>query len=561
MIGNIQNTNISNSVVYGNSEKNTNFFLAQKTVKDIFETRIKDEDKKDRKVGLIIAGSALLATAVTLLVTKRLPKNTSKRIENLAQTIEERVNKRIKKGKTGFLTSFYKYTLQKLTKFGEKANSINNVSSYKDLIFKRIMLKTKLTRRIHEKITRVFEKLARTTVNRKYTKSTNKFSQLFTSFDEINKKILSQDPNKMIKIGDVEKTASEWVKELEKYKNNVNSLLKDGFGKKATNVRYLKMKRANDGLDEKVYEVGKDGIKKLKKLKSSKLNQSFVAEEFLAADKIALNKEVSNLRNAISYTVMDNYKASRKILDDMSMIVNPKDMEANKLIRELKSNLSAYKKIAPNDDKVLATINSEISLKLKQLSQILKNSQYNEQAVNQILSSIGELEKLMSRNSKSGMQKILHIYEGLLPEQEYTKLLGKANSAVKTLDKAINTENDKFFDKLRDLKLGSGPTDVLSVIGAIGGVGIGLTRADNSEERKSAMLKYGIPVIGGVATSLFLTVSLVSAFKALAISSISSFIVGDLGVKIDKSRKLHNKKVEDNKHANAVKAEINARTA
>ena len=71
------------------------------------------------------------------------------------------------------------------------------------------MLKTKLTRRIHEKITRVFEKLARTTVNRKYTKSTNKFSQLFTNFDEINKKILSQDPNKMIKIGDIEKTASE----------------------------------------------------------------------------------------------------------------------------------------------------------------------------------------------------------------------------------------------------------------------------------------------------------------------------------------------------------------
>ena len=556
MIGSVQNITFGN--IPAETKKNNNFFLDATTAKDIFEKKIKDDDKKGRKVGIIIAGSAILAAAAMLVVTRRLPKGTAKRVQDLIQRLEERVSKRTAQGKTGIITNFYKYSLQKLAKFGERAKSINNISSYKDLLFKKLMSKTKLTRKIHAKTTSFFERLARRTVKRKYAKSTGKFTQLFESFDDVNKKIAAQ--NRLVKIGNVEKTGAQWAEEIKKHQKDLNKVLKENFGQDALNKRYLKMKRANDGLDKKVYETGKDGINKLKKLQGSKLNQTFIAEEFLAPEKIALNKETGRLRNAVSYTVSDNYKNSKEILNNIYMVVDPKDAEANKIIKSLRSKLSAYKKIPPEQKTVLSAVNNEISNDLNKLSEILKKSNYNKDAIGEIQSSIKELNDLMSKTPEGSLQKILEIYKGILPEKEYTKLLGKSNNAVKTLDKAINTENDKFFDKLRDLNLGSGPTDALSLVGAVGGVGLGLTKADNNDERKSAMLKYGIPVIGGVATSLLLTVSLVSAFKALAISSISSLVVGDIGVKLDKYRKRHHKKVEDDKHAKAVKAEIEAKT-
>ena len=113
-------------------------------------------------------------------------------------------------------------------------------------------------------------------------------------------------------------------------------------------------------------------------------------------------------------------------------------------------------------------------------------------------------------------------------------------SSVSSLDKAINTESNLFFDKLRDMSLGSAPTDILSVLGSVGGVGLGLSMADNKEQRTSALLKFGIPVIGSIGTTVALTVGLVSGIKAMMIGLASGAVINRVGTAVDNKRKEKN---------------------
>lgn len=160
---------------------------------------------------------------------------------------------------------------------------------------------------------------------------------------------------------------------------------------------------------------------------------------------------------------------------------------------------------------------------------------------------------------KNEIDTLKSIYKEHLSEKDYRKIEKQIKVFEKSLDKAINTENNLFFDKLRDLKLGSAPTDILTVLGSVVGTGIGLLVAKDKDERISAGLKYGIPVIGGLTTSLALTVSLVSGLKSLGIGFASSLLIGIVGDKIDKQRKEFNKLQIDIKHAENIKSEIEAK--
>ena len=90
---------------------------------------------------------------------------------------------------------------------------------------------------------------------------------------------------------------------------------------------------------------------------------------------------------------------------------------------------------------------------------------------------------------------------------------------------------------MRDLEIGSAPTDVVSIASSIAAVGIGLSKADSKDERISAALNYGIPAIGAVAVSSICTLSLVAAGPSLAIGLVSGLIINKIGSFADKIRK------------------------
>ena len=154
-----------------------------------------------------------------------------------------------------------------------------------------------------------------------------------------------------------------------------------------------------------------------------------------------------------------------------------------------------------------------------------------------ITTYVSEVENIISKSSKGELQEILSAYKGLLPRDEYLKLKSHVNSAVKSLDKSIDIETVQYFDKARDLKLGSAPTDVLSIIFTAGAVGYYLNKAESKDDKYSVSLKYGIPAIGAIATSLYSTARLVAGGKALVFGLISGWIMNKLGILVDDARK------------------------
>ena len=558
MISSVQN-NIVNIQQNPFAKSRSSYYITTGTAQDIFDAGEKNKAKKRKKTGLIIVTSSLAAAIGIFALVKGLPKNTYRWLQKWGRHLESNVNKRKSAGKSGPVTTFYNKLLKNVTVWSEKAKGVNNIGSLKDLLFTKVMYKNKYTRKIHEKITTVFERMARKSVVSAYKSTDKQFVKLFENYSEMNKAILKDNPDRLVTVNNVTKKASEWIDELRVKQNNIKIGLERGFGAKARQSRYIRMKKATDGLEDKVWRTFAN---KRDTQRNNKILTTFIAEDAIAADKLAITRRVDLARNKITHSILDNYHASSKALDNINSFLDPRDQKSYELIKELRSKLNTYKKLSGHDEKQLrGKVNEEILAGLKSVSEHLtKTSEqfnYDKSAISQVTAYIDEIENILGKSSKGEIQEILSIYKRLLPQEEYLKLRGKTTKTLNSLDKAIKTENDLFYDKLRDLKLGSGPTDALSLVGSIGGVGLGLTTADNKDERISATLEYGIPIIGSVATSIALTVGLVAGIKAMVISGLSGMAMNIVGSKVDKSRKQYNKKHEDIKHAEVVKAEIN----
>jgi len=568
MISSVQNVNTVERSPFNDFSQRGNYYLTKEIAKDIYDIKEVEEQKKGKKIGLIVAMSSVIATVCVLAVTRGLPKNAYAHVRNLTKHLEESVTRRKLDGKSGPITTMMKFSANKLSKWSERVESINNFNAYKDMLFKNLMFRTKITRKIHQGITSFFERLTRGTVHRTYGASEKRFSKLFELFTNTNKKVSTKHPGRMVTINGVTKQASDWIQEAANRQARVQNELQSQFGKTARESRYRHMKTANIDLDTRVWKESLNGMLdakgmkgKVDRLKDSQIHKSFIAEDLLAVDKKSIIDTMNKSRRIITHDIADNYIDSEKLLDGLQKLVNPQDAETGRLIKILRTKLSSYKRLSgSHEEQYREVMVSEIFEIMNSITNRVKKSasmfNYSDEALLQIATSGSKLKNILQKSEKGELQEILTIYKALLPREEYIKLRTSTNKTVKAFDKAINTENNLFFDKLRDLALGSAPTDVLSLLGSVAGVGVGLSMADTKEERKSAMLNYGIPIIGSLATSVVLTFGLVSGIKSMLIGLGSGAVMNRIGAALDKRRKAYNKEIEDNKHAENVKAEI-----
>ena len=136
------------------------------------------------------------------------------------------------------------------------------------------------------------------------------------------------------------------------------------------------------------------------------------------------------------------------------------------------------------------------------------------------------------------VEELLTIYKKHLSEKEYLHIEKSSEKLIKSLDVAIDTEADKLFDKIRDLKLGAAPADVASILTSILYVIHDLSsNAENNDERASIALRSGIPILGGMLISLYCTIGLISAGPSLAVGIISGLAISKFGEILDKMRK------------------------
>ena len=537
----IQKNNTPNPFAEFNSKKAKYYFATTKLpqTSDSFLSEKIREDKETNRLGKTIAISALSVGAIILFLMRGLPKNAYKNLERWSQKLEAKLYKQRQNGQVGKLEEFYTFTLNKLTSFMAKAKSINNFVSIKDISFEKLMSKNKYTKKIHRKITSIYEKIGRRTVDKSYEKAKSKMYGMFQTFEDFDDKILLNTRNGQELVEG--KAVKKWLDDIENLKTKIRRTWNSNFGQRSRNQRYEDMQNAVKTLSDDVWEAT---IGNLDNLGKKDVYESFIAEEMLAGKKLKLINGAKNPRYIITRDIDDIYNSSIDVVKNITSFVNPKDKASRELIKNLRLKLEDYKKLAGySEAKKRTELNKEIQNILKKLSNSIcenkKIYKYDTETVHQLSSQIQGIQDIMGDSGKGSIQEILTIYKKLMPREDYLKLKESANKTVKYMDSAITKETDNFFDMMRDLKMGSAPTDILSILAAIGAIGLGLSKSENKDQQYSVLLKAGIPAVGAIATSLYFSASLVSGGRAMLYGGISGLLISKAGSMLDEYRKKH----------------------
>lgn len=537
----IKKSNTQNPFADFNSKQTRYYFATTKLPEssDSFLSEKAKEEKETKKLGKTIAISALGFGMAILFLMRGLPKNAYKNFEKWAQKIETKLYNQRKNGNVGKLEEFYTFTLNKLTSFMSKSKSINNFVAIKDISFEKLMSKNKYTKKIHKKITGVYDAIGRRTVNKSYEKAKSKMYGMFQTYEDYDDKILLNTRNgEEIVEG---KKVKEWLNDIEILKTQIRRTWNANFGQRSRNERYNNMKDAVKTLSDEVWESTIGDINNFSK---KDVYETFIAEELLAGKKLKLINSAKNPRYIITRDIDDIYNSSIDVVKNITAFVNPKDKNSRELIKTLRLKLEDYKKLAGySEAKNRTQLNDEIQDILQKLSKTIgenkKIYKYDSETVNQLTMNIQGIKEIMGDSGKGALQEILTIYKKLMPREEYLKIKETTNKTVKYLDNAITKETDNFFDMMRDLKMGSAPTDILSILAAIGAIGVGLSKSENKDQQYSVLLKAGIPAVGAIATSLYFSASLVSGGRAMLYGGISGLLISKAGEKLDEYRKKH----------------------
>ena len=150
------------------------------------------------------------------------------------------------------------------------------------------------------------------------------------------------------------------------------------------------------------------------------------------------------------------------------------------------------------------------------------------QAVENLIGNAGSI--------KGSYRELLEKISADLNPEERTaleKALKKAENSIKT---ANNNECCNYFDKKRDLVLGSAPTDILTATIGLAAGGISLAAADDRDKRISRLITAVIPAIAGFGTNIALTTMLFSGTKGMLCGSGAGALLSLIGSKVDKLR-------------------------
>ena len=148
----------------------------------------------------------------------------------------------------------------------------------------------------------------------------------------------------------------------------------------------------------------------------------------------------------------------------------------------------------------------------------------------------------------------------MLPKEDYDKVSKTLKSGVKSLDRSIRLETEEFVSKLRDLTLGSAPTDILTMLGAVGLLSYQIGKSDTNDERLSITLKYGIPaLLGQVGVTLYCNAKLFAGTKSLMMGTLSGLLLNRVGEFADNKVKQYKQKKLQQAGANVVATQIKAK--
>ncbi len=511
------------------------FPKTKRIVGEVFSSVNLDIDnKEDRKKAMIVGGTTLVAGLGALLFSKGVQSFARKGLNKLKDVLEGKLEtysgtdskKRI---------SFYESSLRRINSFIQKTESINNFNSVKDILFMRLMYKTKPTRKIHKVISEFFEKLSINTVKSSYKKTQKDFDNMYKAFDKLDEHILKSSPDELIEYNGKFKTKRELVEKARDYRESVKMVVGSFMAEPTQQARYKYIKDATSQLYSKFWEESFKGFwTKDNKFKRKEMWQTFIASEQIKGNKTNLAEKVAFARNMLSYTDSEKVSFLSGYVSNLNSLISAGDAEGIEIMKRVEWLAKDPTILKDNKEALLRELNK---LEKHNISNGL-NSEIAKTHEEDKNTNIRLIRNMVNDNATGELQDMLDIYYKLAPF-ELTKSGAKstAQKAVKSFDKSVNLEIGELFDKERDLEIGSAPTDILTILFSCGMITYGIGKSKTADEKKSVMLKSGIPIVGAVATSLISATKLVSGGKSIALGIVSGIILNRMGVAADDFRK------------------------
>lgn len=476
----------------------------------------------------------LAAGLIAISLTRGFQKNIGKYLEKFREHLETKKTSAIFNASQK-MAGFYDSAIRKINYVIKKSESINNITSLKDVLFMKAMYKTGPTQKLHQSISNKFENLSRKTVIKSYKTTNEKFNRMYKAFDDLDSYILKDSPDEIIEYNGKNYTKRELINWAKEHRDTVK-LVVDGFiSEKSQDIRYRYMKKVTSNLYSDFWDLSfKDFWTKDNKFRRKEMWQTFIAAEKIKGDKTLLHDNVSFARNTLSYTNNDRVSVISDCVKQIKSILRPDDNSSFEVIKKLEWFVKNPELMHKNKNLFLKEL-SKLEQTTLDKNAIDSLGKAQQKSKNMCLKIIREMVK---EDANGELQDMLEIYQKIAPFELYKSgAAASVDSAVKSFDKSVNLETVEFFDKIRDLELGSAPTDVLTVAISFLMISYGLGFAKNKDERISIMLKSGIPIAGAILTSLVSATKLISGGKSLALGFVSGIALNLIGQGADKLRK------------------------
>lgn len=529
MLNNVSNYDINQhrqdlSVYFGNSQFKSQFDNNSKQSLPRKVQKKQKEEHKNQSVGVRLLKIGLLTTLCVLIALKGPSKKIRSKVDQADKNLIDKNFEALLSGKKGVMF----HVRHGVKRMLDCSKAIFNLAPLKDVLMAKLMQKTKVSDKLAQSITNWFEKISFKTLRHSYGRTHEQLEVFFAHCAEANAKL----PKKQ-----AETVNAKIAKIREVYVQ--------GFSETERRKRLTKIKREFDGLDPTgtrkiddslMNKVWHETYQNLKQFMRKTAYTTFISEELATKTKIKHATAINDFKYLISNSLHTMCDDCFDILIHIDTFIKPDDNEVRSIIKDIANKLKSYQQ-AINDMKrkgQAVHLECDITVDLKQLENVLKKSPHYKKSVVEGVSEQIKTQINRFENHKRGeINQIMKIYGEHLPPKEYADIKKVAYATTNSLEKSVDMEENKMFEKVRDLKIGSAPKDVLLLLIPLISVGHGINKAETTDEKISVGIKYGVPIAGAIAITMVCTFGLISAGPSLLIGALSGLALNQIGVEVD----------------------------
>ncbi len=535
-------------------------YLAQKSipVQDTVELKSAEEKKKTRRK--ILFGSSIASTILTAgiagLLIFRGPHTSG--LKSSLPKFKSRIKKELHDAGTQQLDdisakiSYASKKAQSAAASGLEASL--NMNMHKDRFVDKLFHLTKPTGKFADGCTETLRGVVDKTLGKKYKKVEGRVRDLSSILKKCDiedlKSLDASQLAKKITIKNETLTLGEWIARLEKQASRLDSTFDDAFTAGSVAKRGKKRRGLLSKLSKKVSE--RFNIKKPKSYIDPKNYTTYATEELSAEAREQLSREILRARKEVTNDIGAVSEHLKSSLGSFYDIVRPNDSKSRDAVAVLRKQLEAFracsgdaefqtraeisKMMISNIDELLSSLPNMSSYSAKEQKQMKK---ILEALKDDILSSSGS-------GSKGALEEIKTILKGLnaakldgtskkiISDARLKQFTKSSDKIKKGLTSATELEMGEYFSKQAEMEMGSAVSDVVSLFLPIGAAGVAIAKGDNKDEKVSATLTTGIPLVGAFATAVYGTVKMFSGGKNLIFSLASGAALSAIGNYADK---------------------------